>query len=211
LFLNKIEENKVIHLFQRIVEMLTHKNVTPDDQTNLSSVDGSVQLRIANIHDKPFMAQCGHKTPLHLEMILGNKKIGTISFKETNIKWCPECFTNLCIRCGWCGNPILPGEAVTLNSPIDPNEQFPSYAYILSGERDSRIIGCLGWECPGCNSGGEIAGYLDSKDNNPFIRLIENPISKTFRTGETQVSNLDNPNNFDSIGAIPLSEFTHPT
>ncbi len=209
----KISEGypEMINIFQLLTELFIRE---PSQPETLSYSSANI-IQPSSKSAKMYTAKCGHKTPLKLDVVTDDNKIGSVSFKKDNVMWCPDCFSKQCVRCGWCGNPIFPGNGVTLNSPINPNEQFPEYAYLRpksdKHNKDVQVIGCLGWDCPGCGSGAEIAGHLDSHNNEPYIRLIESPISKAFRTGEVQVSNLQNPSEFESIGTIPLIEFRHPT
>lgn len=72
------------------------------------------------------LCKCGHtakkKTTLNIH---GSPGLFTLPEDK---EYCPECFAKQVIRCAWCGNYILPGNAITLHSP-KPQFETPEYRH----------------------------------------------------------------------------------
>lgn len=71
--------------------------------------------------------------------------------------------SNMVIRCAWCGNPIFPGDPITLYSP-DEGFQIPDYAVVYNQD-PLMLVGCLLWDC--ADTGADRGGFWVPDETKP--------------------------------------------
>ena len=78
---------------------------------------------------KTIIAKCGHETSLIGEINIFSHKIQVRIKKGVGIpNLCLHCYEKKSILCGWCREPITPGDPITLYSPKNPDWQLPEGA-----------------------------------------------------------------------------------
>lgn len=104
-------------------------------------------------------AGCGHETRLagivkgqgqEVKMVLGRNKAGEIPY-------CFGCLGEKVIRCAWCGDPIFPGDPITLYAPKDVANFTLREGAVLYDQEKTQVVGCLRWDC--ADTGADVAGH----------------------------------------------------
>ena len=127
---------------------------------------------------KKFMAKCGHECLIE-DVTLGFSKTGISneSAFRGEIEFCYKCVADMAIRCVWCGELILIGDPVTLNSP-NKDFKIPNWAVVYQTE-PLKLVGCGRTSC--CFSRADYRGYLAPEGkilkNLSFLQLrVVDPI-----------------------------------
>ena len=111
-------------------------------------------------------ASCGHWTKMQGVVRVFGKEL-KVSCKDKRSKVparCIDCTAAKAILCAWCRSVILPGDPVTLYSPIEEDFEIPPGAVIYNDESRELIrpVGCLGWDC--ADTGADRAGFWAVND-----------------------------------------------
>lgn len=109
---------------------------------NLSEIAQAMFYRYCG---RTYECDCGHTTKWKTLMIInGHQGVYRVPSKKPD--YCPQCWAKAGIRCAWCGDIILPGDAVTLYTPKEGFE-IPKYAVVYQHEPYLQLVGCLDWNC----------------------------------------------------------------
>lgn len=133
------------------------------------------------------LAGCGHTTHLCDKITViskdGEKKETEITISTIKPTHCHKCFEKMAIRCAWCGDYILPGDPITLYSPIKEGSfDIPKYAVVYKKD-PLQLVGCLRMGC--ADTGGDRAGFWIIPGK---VQRVLSPIEEVFMTGETVIN-----------------------
>lgn len=126
--------------------------------------------------------KCGHEGLAKFMINAG----GDLTKVIDDAEHCPACFSKILksgsIRCGICGLPIFPGQAVALYA--DAGEGINRrYATVVN---DDCVIGCMRRDC--CPTGGYFAGYWTGEAFQPAFPE-GTAIDHAMATGSTVIGN----------------------
>lgn len=95
---------------------------------------------------------CGHKTRRIGDIdVFGEKRLIKMSRNEDgSVRYCLDCIGKMSIRCGWCGEPIIVGEMVTLYI-ASKEYKLPPHAVFYDVEKRT-VVGCERMNCAGTGS-----------------------------------------------------------
>ena len=107
-------------------------------------------------------AKCGHRTHLKATRCVFGEELQFDLTDEGRKRpvYCVDCLATKAIQCAWCSGVILPGEPVTVYSPVEEDYVPPLHAIAhndTEGDEPLRLIGCLRWDC--ADSGADRAGF----------------------------------------------------
>jgi len=100
-------------------------------------------------------AACGHMTPKRFVILsLEGDKV-MYHHRKVPADWCPVCIQQAVIQCAWCGRSILPGDPITLYTPLRKDFSPPDYAVVYSQD-PLLLVGCGRPDCAetGADYGG---------------------------------------------------------
>lgn len=138
--------------------------------------------------------KCGHKTKrLGWLSSFGITKDYLIPFNgQDRLDYCHACLSQMSIRCGWCGEPILIGDPVTLFSLSDVNcDEAHKDAMIYKIGSMAFLIGCFDINCvsgvlycasfwvPGADGKGRVRGDGAEMEDEP------NPIDPSITVADS--------------------------
>ena len=161
--------------------------------TALSRLWGKTQCAFYAVFGRNIMCSCGHKAKRRTVLTInGNSGVFVIGKKR---EYCPQCFAKASIRCAWCGDTIIPGDAITLYTPLDNDFKIPSHAIVYKNTPALQLVGCMGWEC--AHSGADFAGFWVMPGK---VQLAMSPIGMLMAnlskgdSGPIIVNDVSNPN-----------------
>ena len=111
-------------------------------------------------------AGCGHWTKMQGVVRVFGKEL-RVNYRDRGNKapsLCVDCTAAKAILCAWCQGIIIPGDSVTLYSPIEEDFELPPGAVFYNDESRELIrpVGCLGWGC--ADTGVDRAGFWAVND-----------------------------------------------
>ncbi len=119
-----------------LVHLNSHKERI---RMNLRHVRDHAQELFYRLFGKSHVCGCGHKTKKKALLTIHGKK-GV--YHVTDLDYCPQCWANAAIKCAWCADTIVPGEAITLKTPAK-DFQVPNHAQIYKKEPRLQLVGCM--------------------------------------------------------------------
>lgn len=138
---------------------------------------------------------CGHAAKWKTAMVIHGQG-GVYRLSDKKPKYCPACWAKAAIKCAWCGNAIMPGDAVTLYTP-NPHKDFkvPDYAVMYKEKPHLQLVGCLRWDC--AETGADRAGFWVMPGK---VQRVASPIELVF-------ANLENGGD----GIVITGDLTDPS
>ncbi|MBA3551035.1 hypothetical protein H0W32_02410 [Patescibacteria group bacterium] len=145
------------------------------------------------IFGRSYECNCGHKAKRKTMLTIdGESGIYTLDKEH---KYCPQCWINAAIKCAWCSNTIIPGDAITLYTPQDKDFKVPEHAVVYKRTPHLQLVGCLGWNC--ADTGMDRSGFWImpgkvQRAASPMEMMISGMSNGD--DGMLIVNNLSNPN-----------------
>lgn len=139
-----------------------------------------VQVLFCRYFGRTYHCKCGHtcKKKTHLS-IEGHE--GVFAIRSKNPEYCPQCWQQAAIRCAWCEEVILPGDAITLYTP-KKGVEVPEHARVYKREPHLQLVGCLRWNC--AQSGIDRAGFWVMPGK---VQRVMSPMEMLFANGSDDV------------------------
>ncbi|MBI1833507.1 MAG: hypothetical protein HYR90_01650 [Candidatus Andersenbacteria bacterium] len=128
-----------------------------------------------------YICGCGHTAKWKTVLTIHGHS-GVYAPQSKKPDWCPECWAKAAIKCAWCGNTILPGDAITLYIPTKEDFQIPEHAVVYKREPQVQLVGCLGWDC--AMSGADRAGFWVMPGK---VQRVMSPMEKLMANGGLEV------------------------
>lgn len=154
-----------------------------------------LRLRLRMLNPRRYQAKkCGHKTKR-----LGWLRSGEVTEvcfmplnEEGTVDYCFHCLNKMTIPCGWCGEPILIGDPVTLFAMPDDGIRKPHRgAVIYCTHPFPLLIGCFTKKC-GIRM-PDIAGYwIPGDDGKGMVLRVKTPLEQMLHNLAPAVQVVEN-------------------
>lgn len=115
-----------------------------------------VQALYCSFLGRTYHCGCGHSATWKTILTISGDQ-GVFNLPSTTPDYCPQCWAKAAIKCAWCGEAILPGSPITLNTPTKPDFKIPDYAVVYKRKSFLQLVGCLRLNC--ADSGADRAGF----------------------------------------------------
>lgn len=133
---------------------------------------------------------CGHTTKWKTILTIHGHE-GVFKAPSKKPDYCPYCWAKAAIKCAWCSDTILPGDAITLYTPREKDFVITPHAVVYQKEPRLQLVGCLGWNC--ADTGADRSGFWVMPGK---VQRVASPFEMLMATGGTDpiiVGDLTDP------------------